>query len=141
MARLLGVTTREVQVNRVEIARAFARGHNAFVILKGFRTLVVTPQGQVWVNPTGNPGMATGGTGDVLTGLVAGLLAQFFAGRREAAAPQPLATVLCTAVYLHGLAGDLARSEMGEQALVATDITRNLPAARGIERLRDWGIE
>ncbi len=134
MARLLGVSSAEVQASRVEVARAFAREHKAFVILKGFRTLVASPEGQVYVNPTGNAGMATGGTGDVLTGIIAGLLAQFFASRQDGGG---LVRVLCAAVYLHGLAGDLARDETGEQALTATDITRKLSAAwralKGIE--------
>lgn len=127
MARLLGTSTGEIQQNRVEVARSFAREHNACVVLKGFRTLVATPEGQVHVNPTGNAGMASGGTGDVLTGLVAGLMAQWAAsGERQGLT---LATVLCAAAYLHGLAGDLARAESGERALVATDIIRHFPAA------------
>jgi NAD(P)H-hydrate epimerase len=119
MARLLGISTREVQDDRVAVARRLAAERGLFVILKGYRTLVAEPGGQVWVNPTGNPGMATGGTGDVLTGLVAGLMAQY-AGLR-------LADVLCAAVYAHGRAGDLAVVETGEKALVATDLIRFLP--------------
>jgi len=119
MARLAGVSTAEVQANRVELARRLATERGVFIVLKGFRTLVATPQGQVYVNPTGNAGMATGGTGDVLTGFIAGLMAQF--------AEEPLADVLCAAVYVHGLAGDLALPETGEKALVATDLIRRLP--------------
>jgi NAD(P)H-hydrate repair Nnr-like enzyme with NAD(P)H-hydrate dehydratase domain len=84
---------------------------------------VAAPGGDVWINPTGNPGMATGGSGDVLTGLLAGLLAQ-----REAFALDLLDAVLL-AVYLHGLAGDLAAARMGEQALTAGDLLDFLPAA------------
>jgi ADP-dependent NAD(P)H-hydrate dehydratase / NAD(P)H-hydrate epimerase len=118
MSRLTGSTIEEIQANRLEIARNFAREHQLIVVLKGHRTLIAAPDGVIWVNPTGNPGMATGGTGDVLTGMVAGLVAQH--------PQQPLeATVL--AVYLHGLAGDLASQKLSEHSLVATDLVRFLP--------------
>lgn len=119
MARLAGISSADVQANRVDAARRLATERGLFVVLKGYRTLVSTPDGQVHVNPTGNPGMATGGTGDVLTGFIAGLMAQF--------AQEPLADVLCAAVYVHGLAGDLALAQTGEKALVATDLIRHLP--------------
>ena len=119
MARLTGVSTAEVESNRVEVARRLATELGVFVVLKGFRTLVAAPEGQVYVNPTGNPGMASGGTGDVLTGFIAGLMGQF--------AHEPLTDVLCAAVYVHGLAGDLALARTGEKALVATDLIRSLP--------------
>jgi NAD(P)H-hydrate epimerase len=82
-------------------------------VLKGHRTLVAEPGGQVWVNMTGNPGMATGGTGDVLTGLIAGMIAQF---------PNDLVRAVCAAVWLHGYAGDMHANLVGEQSLVATDL-------------------
>jgi NAD(P)H-hydrate epimerase len=116
MARLAGVTTAEVQARRIDVARAFAVSHHVYVILKGHRTLVATPDGGVSINLTGNPGMATGGSGDVLTGMVAAWFAQLLDA--DAAA--------CLAVYLHGLAGDLAEADEGEQALVATDILGHL---------------
>ncbi|MFQ5664225.1 MAG: NAD(P)H-hydrate dehydratase [Terriglobia bacterium] len=121
MARLLGTRSADVQRQRVDVAQKFAREYKVFVILKGFRTLVAAPDGQVYVNPTGNAGMATGGAGDVLTGMVAGALAQW--------AGAPVADVLCLAVYLHGLAGDRAAAVQGEQALIASDITEALPQA------------
>jgi NAD(P)H-hydrate epimerase len=121
MGRLLGMSSRDVQRQRVELAQRVARESGIFVILKGFRTLVVAPNGQVYVNPTGNPGMATGGVGDVLTGMVAGAMAQFPAA--------PMEQVLCLAVYLHGRAGDLAREERTEQGLIASDVTEALPRA------------
>jgi NAD(P)H-hydrate epimerase len=121
MARLLGITGAEVQSRRVEVAQKFARDYRVFVILKSHRTLVATPEGQVYVNPTGNPGMASGGTGDVLTGLVAGAMAQWPEGSPEDA--------LCLAVFLHGLAGDQAAEVQGQQALVASDVTEALPRA------------
>ena len=120
MARLTGMSISEVQAKRLEIARQFAREHQLIVVLKGHRTLIAAPDGTVWVNPTGNPGMATGGTGDVLTGIVAGLIAQH---------PQEALEATALAVYLHGLAGDLAGASLGENSLVATDLIRFLPQA------------
>jgi ADP-dependent NAD(P)H-hydrate dehydratase / NAD(P)H-hydrate epimerase len=121
MARLLGTETAHVVENRVAVARTFATDHKVYVVLKGFRTVVATPDGSVYVNSTGNPGMATGGTGDVLTGMIVGILGQESLG--------DFVERLCLAVYLHGLAGDLAAEELGEEAMVATDILRFLPAA------------
>jgi NAD(P)H-hydrate epimerase len=120
MARLTGLSTAAVQRDRVGVARQFAREHHVMVVLKGDRTIVARPDGEAWVNPTGNPGMATGGTGDVLTGMIAGMLAQN--PRRE------LDAVLA-AVYLHGLAGDVACQSTGEHSLVATDLVAALPEA------------
>ena len=120
MARLTGWSVTDIQANRVDVARQFAREHKVIVVLKGHRTLIASPDGTVWVNSTGNPGMATGGTGDVLTGMVAGLMAQHLQHVLEATA---------LAVYLHGLAGDLAAGEVGENSLVATDLVRFLPKA------------
>jgi ADP-dependent NAD(P)H-hydrate dehydratase / NAD(P)H-hydrate epimerase len=113
MARLLGMSTDEVQASRLEIARNFAVTHRVYVVLKGYRTLIATPDERVFINPTGNPGMATGGTGDVLTGMIAGWLGQLL----DAEAACKLA------VYLHGLAGDLAESELGEIAMTAGDLS------------------
>jgi NAD(P)H-hydrate epimerase len=108
-----------VQARRVPLARDFARRHACHLVLKGYRTLIASPAGRVHVNPTGNPGMATGGSGDVLTGLLAGFLAQ---GIEVAAATR-------LGVYLHGLAGDLAAAEVGEAPLIARDILQHFPAA------------
>jgi len=121
MGRLLGTTSAEVERRRVEVAQRFARDYEVFVILKGYRTLVAAPDGQVYVNPTGNPGLASGGAGDVLTGMVAAAVAQWGASA--------LGDALCLAVYLHGLAGDLAAAAQGEQALIASDIIEALPRA------------
>lgn len=120
MARLCGCSIGEVLRDRIDLARTFARDHGCITVLKGHRTLISDPSGEVWINTTGNPGMATGGTGDILTGMVAGFIAQ--------SPDRPLEAV-CAAVYLHGLAGDMAREAMGEQCLVATDLLRALPAA------------
>jgi NAD(P)H-hydrate epimerase len=121
MARLAEQSAAEIQSRRVEAAREFSQKYGVTLVLKGSRTLTASPDGQVWVNPTGNPGMATGGTGDVLTGLVAGLFARSRA--------RPVTDVVRAAVYLHGLAGDLAAREIGETSLIAGDVLEALPRA------------
>ncbi len=121
MARLLGCGIPDVQAQRVEVARKSAADWNAFVILKGQQTVVAAPDGQVFINSTGNPGMGTGGTGDVLTGMLAGLTAQF--------GVNPWVRVLAFGVYLHGLAGDIAYAETGEAPLLASDLIRAIPHA------------
>jgi ADP-dependent NAD(P)H-hydrate dehydratase / NAD(P)H-hydrate epimerase len=120
MGRLTKLTAAEVQERRIEVARAFATSHHAIVVLKGYRTLVAEPNGTVWVNTTGNPGMATGGTGDILSGMIAGAIAQH---------PAEIVQAVTQAVFLHGLAGDIASSKIGEQSLVATDILKFIPKA------------
>ena len=127
MARLIGKSIEHVTSNRIEVATTFAKTRNAYVVLKGYRTVVAAPDGSVYINPTGNPGMATAGTGDVLTGLVAGILAQEHLGA--------FIERLCLAVYLHGAAGDCAAEELGEQTMIATDMLRFLPKAW--ENLKD----
>jgi len=136
MARLSGLTIADVQNDRLGVARKFAREHELIVVLKGHRTLVVQPDGEAWVNTTGNPGMATGGTGDILTGMVAGMIAQH---------PKDAFQAVLVAVHLHGLAGDVAREKLGEHSLVATDLLRGLPQAfrrtreMAQEKLVRWG--
>src|SRR5207244_11131525 len=120
MARLIGSTSTAVQHDRLNIARTFAREHQLILVLKGHRTLIAQPDGTVWVNTTGNPGMATGGTGDILTGMIAGFIAQN---------PMRVFEAVIAAVHLHGLAGDIARETMGEQWLVATDLVKTLTEA------------
>ncbi|MBI4473497.1 MAG: NAD(P)H-hydrate dehydratase, partial [Acidobacteria bacterium] len=121
MAQLIGKDAAYVMANRLDVARNFATENNVYVVLKGFRTLVATPDGSIHVNPTGNPGMATAGTGDILTGMIVGILAQEHLG--------DFVQRICLAVYMHGLAGDLAAAEIGEESLVATDLLRFLPKA------------
>jgi hydroxyethylthiazole kinase-like uncharacterized protein yjeF len=121
MARLAGRSVANVQAGRLESATSFTAEHHAHLVLKGFRTLVADPAGAVWVNPTGNPGMAKGGTGDVLTGLVAGFLAGFH--------DRPVTEVVAAAVYVHGLAGDLAAAEVGEVSMLAGDLLDRIPDA------------
>jgi len=120
MARLAGSSTADVQKDRLGVARQFAREHELTVVLKGNRTLVVQPDGEAWVNTTGNPGMSTGGTGDILTGMVAAMIAQH---------PKDVLMAVCAAVHLHGLAGDVMRQSVGEHSMVATDLLRGLPEA------------
>ncbi|MGH9401547.1 MAG: NAD(P)H-hydrate dehydratase [Terriglobia bacterium] len=121
MARLTGLATADIQQRRIEVAREFATQYNVYLALKGARTLIASPSGQVAVNPTGNPGMATGGTGDCLTGLIAGLMAQH--GSRE------VSSVVEAAVYLHGMAGDIAARRMGETSMIAGDLLEAIPQA------------
>ncbi len=112
MARLVGMSADEVQASRVEVARNFAVAQGIYVVLKGHRTIIATPLGNIFINQTGNAGMATGGTGDVLTGMVAAWLAQLLDA--EAACK--------VAVYLHGMAGDLAEADEGEVAMTSGDL-------------------
>ena len=116
MARLTGLSADEIQAHRLDVARDFATTHRLHVVLKGHRTLVASPEGRISINLTGNPGMATGGTGDVLTGTLAAWLAQLL----DADAAARLA------VHLHGLAGDLAAHDAGEVSLIAGDVVSHL---------------
>jgi NAD(P)H-hydrate epimerase len=120
MARLTGKTTAEIQSDRVGAARAFAMERRVTLVLKGQRTVMAFPDGRVWINPTGTPALGTGGSGDVLTGMIAGFLAQF---------PDQPDQAVAAAVYLHGLAGEIGARALGEKCLIATDILRYLPDA------------
>jgi ADP-dependent NAD(P)H-hydrate dehydratase / NAD(P)H-hydrate epimerase len=121
MSRLLGCKIPEVQSDRVRLAQKAAADWNAYVVLKGQYTIVAAPDGRAFINSTGNPGMGTAGTGDVLTGMLAGLTAQF--GTKD------WLRVLAFGVYLHGLAGDMAYEATGTAPLMATDLIRHLPDA------------
>jgi NAD(P)H-hydrate epimerase len=120
MARLSGKSTAEVSADRLAAARSLATERQVTVVLKGERTLIAFADGRVWINPTGTPAMGTGGTGDILTGLIAGLLAQF---------PRHPDQAVAAAVYLHGLSGELGAAVLTEKCLTATDLLRYLPAA------------
>jgi NAD(P)H-hydrate epimerase len=117
MGRLAGIGTKEVQANREALAREFATRHQVTLVLKGWRTLIAHPDGRIAVNTTGNPGMAKGGSGDILTGMVAAILAQH---------PDRPAEAVEAAVYLHGLAADFALREQDEHTLLATDTVGHL---------------
>jgi NAD(P)H-hydrate epimerase len=116
MARLLGRPVGD----RLSDARAFATERNVCLVLKGHRTLVAAPDGTVWINTTGSPAMAKGGSGDILTGLIAGLIAQY---------PYDILRAVRAAVWLHGRAGEMAAAELTEFCVLATDLLRFLPAA------------
>ncbi len=123
MARLIGTTISAVQANRLDLARSFATAHGVTLVLKGWRTLVAHPDGRVAVNTSGNPGLAKGGSGDILTGIVGAMLAQF---------PHDVPAAVEAAVFLHGLAADLAVAGPGagaghdEHTLLATDVVSHL---------------
>jgi ADP-dependent NAD(P)H-hydrate dehydratase / NAD(P)H-hydrate epimerase len=119
MARLLGVD-RVSESERLPVARKFAQERNVCLVLKGYRTLIALPDGNVWINTSGSPAMATGGTGDILTGMIAGLIAQF---------PQEIDAAVRAAVWLHGRAGQIGAEEITEQCLIATDLLHYLPKA------------
>jgi hydroxyethylthiazole kinase-like uncharacterized protein yjeF len=119
MARMLGARVDEVQRDRIETVRGFATRYRAHVVLKGARSAIGAPDGRVFLNPTGNPGMASGGTGDVLTGMLGALLAR---GIDPEAALQ-------ASVYLHGSAGDIAAVRVGQEALIARDVVAAIPEA------------
>ncbi len=118
MARLCACSTADVQKDREEVATRFAKAHRCVLVLKGHGTIVAGPEGELFINRTGNSGMATGGTGDVLTGILGGLLAQ---GMKPLDAAR-------LGVYAHGLAGDFAAAEKTERGLIASDVIEKLPA-------------
>jgi NAD(P)H-hydrate epimerase len=120
MARLTGRSTADVQKDRVGCARTFATNHMVTLVLKGQRTVIAFPDGRVWINPTGTPALGTGGSGDILTGLISGLLAQF---------PDKPDQAVAAAVYLGGLAAEIGVRTLGEKSLIATDILTYLPQA------------
>jgi hydroxyethylthiazole kinase-like uncharacterized protein yjeF len=120
MARLLGGPVGTAYADPVAAARDFARTRNVCVVLKGHRTLVAVPDGPVWINLSGTPAMGKGGSGDILTGMIAGLIAQF---------PGDIPTAVRAAVWLHGRAGELAAEELTEKCVLATDLLHYLPKA------------
>jgi len=135
MARLLGMTVPEIQKNRVEIARNFAQKNGLVLVLKGARSIVAGPEGDIYINPTGNPGMASGGMGDVLTGMVGGFLAQGFSPLEAAK----------LGVYLHGLVGDFVAYRKGERGMGATDLIQETPKmlralADGCDQIDDFSF-
>jgi ADP-dependent NAD(P)H-hydrate dehydratase / NAD(P)H-hydrate epimerase len=123
MARLVNKSVPAIQADRISVTREAARWHKVVIVLKGSRSVVATPDGRVFVNPTGNPGMASGGMGDVLSGIIGGFLAQGL---------EPLDAALL-GTYIHGHAGDLAAQKLGQPALVASDLICELPSI-----LREW---
>ena len=133
MARLLGITTKDVQKDRVRIATDSAKRWNAYVLLKGFHTILASPDGQIFVNTTGNPGLAKGGSGDVLTGILAALTGQF--------GTQDWLRVLALGAWLHGRAADTLIEDADPSGILASDVARALPYARFelLEEIRRGG--
>lgn len=126
MLRLIGADNKAALAGRVAAARDFATTHKLILVLKGSRSIVAAPDGRVFVNPTGNPGLGTAGAGDTLTGLVSGFLAQAYATLKAKA--DPLAATLA-ALYVGGLAGDFAASKLGMRTMVASDIREHFSEA------------
>ena len=124
MSKLTGLPVEEIQKNRLKIAKEYAKRWNVRIVLKGYQTIIAYPDGRLIVNKTGNPGMATAGSGDVLTGVIASFKAQ--------------GLCVCNAVYVHGLAGDLAEKDVGEYGIIASDIVNYLPEA--IRRAQKHGL-
>jgi NAD(P)H-hydrate epimerase len=120
MGRLVNKSSKEVQADRLPLAQQLANKSNATVVLKGDRTIIAFPDGETWVNPTGSPALAKGGTGDILTGIIAGLVAQHQKDWKRA---------VIAAVWLHGRAGELAGAHWGEESTIATDLLDYLPEA------------
>lgn len=119
MAKTLNKDIDYIRTNIVKKSADFSKEYNVYLVLKGARTIIACPDGEVFINTTGNPGMATAGSGDVLTGIIASLIGQGI----------EIKTALRTAVYLHGLAGDIGVKYVGEYSLIAGDIVRYLPNA------------
>jgi NAD(P)H-hydrate epimerase len=126
MARLLGMTVPQIEGDRIGIARRFATEHGVTLVLKGWRTLVAHPDGSIGVNTTGNPAMAKGGSGDILTGIVAAMLAQYANEKTGALTTENVAKAVEAAVFLHGLAGDFATLAQDEHTVLATDTVGHL---------------
>jgi NAD(P)H-hydrate epimerase len=132
MARLLGCTVKDIEADRIGIARKFATEHQVTLVLKGWRTLIAHPDGRIAVNTTGNPALAKGGSGDILTGMVAAMLAQH---------PNDVAAAVEAAVYLHGLAADFAAHAMDEKTVLATDVVEHLSDAFRYRTRDEEGLE
>ena len=130
MARLTGLSVAEVEADRIGLARRFATEHGVTLVLKGWRTLIAHPDGRIAVNTTGNPSMAKGGSGDILTGIVAAMLAQYGGGahsqKKGELKPADVARAVEAAVFLHGLAGDFACRAQDEHTVLATDTVDHL---------------
>jgi NAD(P)H-hydrate epimerase len=118
-ARLVKMSTKDVLAKRLELVPQFAARYKVYVVLKGYRTLTTTPEGKTYINPTGNPGMATAGSGDVLSGMIASMIIQ----------EKNILDAILSAVYVHGLSGDIGAARLGEKSLTAGNMITHLPAA------------
>src|SRR5262245_18932915 len=126
MLRLIGTDNKSIVAGRVAAAREFATAHKLILVLKGSRSLVAAPDGRVFINPTGNPGLGTAGSGDTLTGLIAGFLSQAFGTLKQQA---NALEAMIAALYVGGLAGDFAARELGMRTMVASDIREHFSDA------------
>lgn len=124
-SRLLNIDTKVIQKNRIEYSKHVSNKYNVITVLKGANTIVSNPKGEIYVNPTGNPGMATAGSGDVLTGIIASFIGQGISSFKAAK----------LGVYCHGLAGDLAKKDKGEYGMISRDILDNIPYS--IKKVKD----
>jgi hydroxyethylthiazole kinase-like uncharacterized protein yjeF len=129
LSRLNGVPTGEIAKDRIKYASDFAKEYDCVLVFKGAPTIISEPSGQTYVNPTGNAGMATAGSGDVLTGIIVGLLAQMLMLRKKEDMRKIMLDSACAGVYLHGLTGDLAKAEKGEMGIIAGDMMEKIPEA------------
>jgi hydroxyethylthiazole kinase-like uncharacterized protein yjeF len=131
MARLAGISNSEVQGDRIGTAEAFAQKHGCCLVLKGARTVIAEPEGQIHINPTGNPALSSGGSGDVLTGLIGGFLARGWLPARAAVA----------GVYLHGLAADRLFEEMGQSGILAGELLDVIPGLASALARAEWPLK
>ena len=131
MARLAGITNSEVQADRIGTAEGFARKHGCCLVLKGARTVIAEPGGPTHINPTGNPALSSGGSGDVLTGLIGGFLARGW----------PPARAAVTGVYLHGLAADRLSEEMGQSGILAGELLDVIPRLAFSLARAEWPLK
>jgi hydroxyethylthiazole kinase-like uncharacterized protein yjeF len=131
MGRLIGLKTSEVQDDRVGAACGFSQGHGCYLVLKGARTLITGPDGEVYLNPTGNPALSSGGAGDVLTGLISGFLARGW----------PMIRAANAGVYLHGLAADLLAEDMGRAGVLAGELPDSIPGLMDALSRKEWPLE
>jgi len=131
MARLCGISSSEVQADRIGVAEAFVQKHRCCLVLKGARTIVADPEGQIQINPTGNPALSSGGSGDVLTGLIAGFLARGW----------PLSKAAAAGVYLHGLAADRLSENMGTSGILAGELLNVIPELAFSLARGEWPLQ
>jgi len=131
MAKLAGISNSEVQADRIGVAEAFAQKHGCCLVLKGARTVIAEPEGQIHINPTGNPALSSGGSGDVLTGLIGGLLARGW----------PPAKAAVAGVYLHGLAADRLSEDMGLSGVLAGDLLNVIPGLASSLARAEWPLK
>lgn len=129
LSRLNGLPISEIAKDRIKYASDFAKEYNCVLVFKGAPTIISEPGGQTYVNPTGNAGMATAGSGDVLTGIILGLLAQMLMLNKDEEIKKIMLNSACAGVFIHGLTGDLAKQEKGELGMIAGDMAEKIPDA------------